>query len=313
MKAYPFLQKVFRRTAKVVLLFFVFLMVLHIILYLVSNHQIKKIEIKKIEDFLTEIPGKFVKVNGDRVHFIEKGKGTPVVFLHGFAGSTYNWEQTIYNDLPDNRRTICIDLFGMGFSERRENFQYDFPFWADQLYNTMNAMGILKASVVGFSLGGSVAVDFAAKYPEQVDRLVLISSLSPFDVTDLPVQSLIYFIPGGGEIMLTMPSIILSRFYPEKEYNRYRQTNSIIGTRQALLTFMKEVPDFQGLFFSYPKIQAKTLLIHGERDTVIPLSAIKRVVPRIPSCRAVYLENVGHWVLGEAKTRLVDELSVFLY
>jgi len=314
MSANRILRKMFQRIVKAGLIFLTLLLLLHIVLYLVSNHAIQKIETHKLEDFLTEIPGKWMDVKGDRVHFIEKGKGKPVIFLHGFAGSTDNWEQTIFSDLPENRRTICIDLFGMGFSERREGWHYDFPLWAEQVNNTMNSMGISEASVVGFSLGGSVAAVYAARYPEKVDRLVLISSLSPLDLTDLPFRSMIYYIPGGGEIVLTIPSVILSYLSPEdRQYDRYRQISSIIGTRQALLTFMQEIPDFPGLLSSYPKIRAGTLLIHGEQDRVVPLSAIKRIIPGIPSCRAVFLKNVGHWVLGEDGKRLVDELSVFLY
>lgn len=308
------LRKMVQRIVKAGLVFLTLLLLLHIVLYLVSNHAIQKIETHKLEDFLTEIPGKWMEVKGDRVHFIEKGKGKPVIFLHGFAGSTDNWEQTIFSDLPENRRTICIDLFGMGFSERREDWHYDFPLWAEQVNNTMNSMGISEASVVGFSLGGSVAAVFAARYPEKVDRLVLISSLSPMDPTDLPIRSMIYYIPGGGEIMLTLPSVILSYLSPEdQQYDRYRQINSIIGTRQALLTFMKDIPDFPGLSSSYPGIRAGTLLIHGEQDRVVPLSAIKRIIPGIPSCRAIFLKNVGHWVIGEDRKRVVDELSAFLY
>jgi pimeloyl-ACP methyl ester carboxylesterase len=134
------------------------------------------------------------------------------------------------------------------------------------------------------------------------------------DPTDLPIRSMIYYIPGGGEIMLTLPSVILSYLSPEdQQYDRYRQINSIIGTRQALLTFMKDIPDFPGLSASYPGIRSETLLIHGEQDKVIPISAAKRIIPVIPSCRAIFLKNVGHWVIGEDRKRVVDELSAFLY
>ncbi len=314
MSANRILRKLLQRIVKAGLIFLTVLFLLHIVLYFVSNYSIQKIETHKLEDFLTEIPGKWINVNGDRVHFIEKGKGNPVIFLHGFAGSTYDWEQTIFSDLPENRRSICIDLSGMGFSERRENWHYDFPLWAEQLNNTMNQMGISKASVVGFSLGGSVAAVFAARYPEKVDRLVLISSLSPMDIDNVPFRSMIYYIPGGGEIMLTIPLVIGSYFFQEnQQYKRYRQTSSIIGTRQALLTFMHEVPDFPGLFASYPRIRSKTLLIHGEQDSVVPLSSIKRIVPEIPDCRVIFLKNAGHWVIREDRKRVVDELGAFLY
>ena len=308
------LRQLFHRAARILLIGCSLLTVIHIILYLLSNYAIKKIEIRKIEDFSAEIPGKLLVINDDRIHYIEKGKGKPIIFLHGFAGSTDNWEQTIYRDLPENRRTICIDLFGMGFSERREAWHYDFPFWAEQVYDVMQVMKISRASIVGFSLGGSVAAMFAAKYPEKVERLVLISSLAPFNLSDLPIRSMIYYIPGGGEIMLTIPAVFLAYGSPESNaFKRYRQISSIIGTRHALLTFMKEVPDFQGLTSSYPRIKARTLLIHGTKDRVVPLSAVKRVVPHIPSCRSIYLDNVGHWVLGEARERLVLELTGFLY
>ena len=106
-----------------------------------------------------------------QLHHIEKGQGQPLILLHGNGESSDYFEHQI-SCFCDNYRVIAIDTRGHGLSPRGES-----PFticqFSDDLYEFMNAINIAKAIVLGFSDGGNIALEFALKHPEMVDKLIL--------------------------------------------------------------------------------------------------------------------------------------------
>jgi pimeloyl-ACP methyl ester carboxylesterase len=113
--------------------------------------------------------------NGEKIAYIEKGQGDKVILLiHGNFSSCYHYEP-LYKRIPDDYRVIVPDLRGYGDSS------YNTPIdtlheLADDVVLLLKALGIEKAVVTGWSLGGCVSMSMAARYPEMVEKLILISS-----------------------------------------------------------------------------------------------------------------------------------------
>jgi pimeloyl-ACP methyl ester carboxylesterase len=258
------------------------------------------------------VPGRLIDVRGRRVHVVERGAGAPLVLIHGFGGSTHDFEEFVLEPLGRTRRAIAVDLFGFGWSERSDDFRYGWTLWADQLAGTLDVLGLERASVAGHSMGGAVAAVFAARHPHRVDRLILADALYPSEPGETPWIFWALWTPGVGELLLglvdeaTAPGFSLA--YRERARAWYR----IRGTRRASLRYVREPGKLAELASVYPKIMASTLVLHGTDDESVPYAAMERTVPAIRAVQVVPLPAGRHFLLRDAPESFVREVDRFL-
>jgi pimeloyl-ACP methyl ester carboxylesterase len=105
---------------------------------------------------------------------VEKGPGAPLLLVHGFGASTFDYEERVLEPLARSHKVVAVDLYGFGWSERNDEFAYGWALWSEQLAGTLDALGIERAAIAGHSMGGAAAAVFAARHPERVE-----SSSSP--------------------------------------------------------------------------------------------------------------------------------------
>jgi pimeloyl-ACP methyl ester carboxylesterase len=117
------------------------------------------------------------EVDGLRLHYVVEGRGPAVVLLHGLGGFAQSWRHTI--DALASRATVfALDLPGFGRSAKPRTI-YRLGYFARALHGFLDAMGVGQASLVGHSLGGSVAVTYALTHPVRVERVALVAGLVP--------------------------------------------------------------------------------------------------------------------------------------
>lgn len=127
--------------------------------------------------------GAYIHVNGLRLHYVEQGSGPAVVILHGFTGSTASWS-SLLPTLAGNYRAIAVDLIGHGRSEApREWERYTMTRCVKDLLALLDRLDIQKAVLLGYSMGGRVALHLAAGAPHRIAALIL-ESTSPGLATD---------------------------------------------------------------------------------------------------------------------------------
>jgi pimeloyl-ACP methyl ester carboxylesterase len=279
------------------------------VLCLVGDHWIRAAEPESGEHLPAGIAGRVIMAGGHRVHIVEQGEGTPVLLVHGTAGSTFDWEAHALAPLARHHRVIAVDLLGMGFSERSDAFRYGFDLWTAQLAATLDVLGIPRAAVVGHSLGGAIAAVFAADYPERVERVVSVDS-GPW----MPWFLWLMMTPGAGEVMLGRVAYWPDLSDAESAYvNRMQQIYRIHGTRRTLLRYARGiVSDSAHYFGAYPRIAAPTLLLHGGADPIIPRRAAASLQRLIPHSRLVVIDGAGHFLMNDAPQQFVEEVEKFL-
>ncbi len=250
--------------------------------------------------------GKFVTVDGKKVHYIEKGNGAPLILIHGFLYHTVMWKKNI-DALAEKFKVYAIDLWGFGYSERLPQLDYGFPLFGRQIKGFMEALGIPRATLVGQSMGGGIAVYVAAHYPDKVDRLILVDpAVIPYPDT---IVATIYKLPGVGEFLNSLPGDFVMKnnlknfwFYdPRKVTDEYAaevlQPLCIQGSHEALMYILRNVlkePLVEKEARQLAQTNLPILLIHGREDKAVPLNRSRALNKLWKSSRLVIFERSGH-------------------
>ena len=117
---------------------------------------------------------KFLDLNGDRVAYRDEGSGEVLLLIHGMAGSSDAWRELVPR-LAKNYRVVAPDLLGHGQSTKPRG-DYSLGAFAVWLRDLLDELGIARATIVGHSLGGGVAMQFIYQHPDYCERIILISS-----------------------------------------------------------------------------------------------------------------------------------------
>ena len=128
---------------------------------------------------------KFLDLHGERVAYREAGAGETLLLIHGMAGSSATW-RAVLPQLSKKYRVVAPDLFGHGESAKPRG-DYSLGAFAAWLRDLLDELGITRATVVGQSLGGGVAMQFTYQHRQYCDRLVLISSRVPSSLSRSPI------------------------------------------------------------------------------------------------------------------------------
>jgi pimeloyl-ACP methyl ester carboxylesterase len=252
-------------------------------------------------------PGRVIQADGHRVRLLDVGTGPPVLLVAGTGGGVASWPPAVLDRLAEHHRVIAVDLYGMGFSERSDRFTYGFNLWSQQLVSVLDALSIPRASVVGHSLGGTVAIFFAAKHPDRVDRVVLAGS-----TISVPWWFPVLVIPGTGECFLAAQEVFGPTFSAEQRAQALAAYR-IRGTRAALLRYARHsVFEAGELSPAVAGIRAQVLQLHGSADEEVPLAAAQRLHTELRDARLVVIDGAGHFLMADAPDRFVSELDAFL-
>jgi len=250
--------------------------------------------------------GKFVTVDGKKVHYVEAGNGPPIILIHGFLYHTVMWKKNI-DALAGKFKVYAIDLWGWGYSERLKENEYSFERYGKQIVGFMDALNIKKATLAGQSMGGGISVYVAAHYPERVDRLILVDpAVIPYPMTTI---GKIYQFPFIGEFMNAIPGDALMKnniktiwFYDRKkvteEYCKevlqpFCIKGSYAGSMVILRNVLKE-PYVEKEANLLAKMSIPTLIIHGREDKAIPLDRSKRLNDLWKGSKLVIFDKAGH-------------------
>lgn len=270
----------------------------------------------------------FLTLNsGAKVHVVDEGPdGAPtLLMIHGFSASLHTWEAWA-SLLSDEYRVVRIDLPGHGLTRGvpLENITMDgFVALVDELADTMALEDMV---VIGSSMGGHVAWRYALEHPGDVDGLVLVAAAGwPEMEGDNP--PLIFSLMENAMVRklirdLDMSSMIRSglkdsvadpALVTDAMVERYTALSRAPGNRDALLQLMARSDDRA---LATPEMMARigapTLVMHGEKDGLIPVSAGRRFAETIPDADLVVYDDLGHLPQEEAPARSVADLRAFL-
>ncbi|MEU0468385.1 MULTISPECIES: alpha/beta fold hydrolase [unclassified Amycolatopsis] len=235
--------------------------------------------------------------------YTEAGSGSPVVWLHG-SGPGATGMSNFGGNLPafSDYRNIVVDLPGWGESPRPETDEPLIFHAADRVCRAMTALGIERAHLVGNSYGGAVAMRIAMRYPDRVDRLVLMApgGVLPPDAPPWPAGLARLF----GYMAADKPSReAMAEFVRLMVHDESLATEALIDERyESSLRAHPELPippNFGDLTPDLGLITAPTLLVWGREDQTVPLAWAPKILAGIPNAELRVLPNCRHWVQYE--------------
>jgi pimeloyl-ACP methyl ester carboxylesterase len=257
--------------------------------------------------------GRLVDVGGETIHYIDEGKGPPVVLIHGFGGHTFSYRSLI-PDLSRDHRVVALDLLGFGYSERVPGADYSHQAQAGRVLGLMDALGIERASIVGHSMGGEVAMRVAAADPERVDRLVLVASVSGDRVPTLPPTPLVKpFLPVFARFFgkrMFRRAFFDKSLATEEVWQAYHEPATIRGSMDGLYNIMKDTRRDPPIAFG--SITAPVLLMSAHHERIIPGWMSRRLSERFPEAETALIGDAGHMLLEERPAECNAILRCFL-
>ncbi len=260
-------------------------------------------------------------VIGTQLHVRDDGPKTApaIIFLHGFGASLHTWEPWA-RALAADWRVIRYDQPGSGLSPPDATGIYTDARALQLLEALMDQLGVPRATLVGNSMGGRIAWSFAARQPQRVNQLVLISPdgfESQGFAYDKPAQVpavlglMRQVLPRPVLRMNLAPAYADPKALTDELVDRYFDLLRAPGAREAMLQRMRQhvlqnpVPWLQ-------KITAPTLLLWGEDDKLIPIANADDYTRALPDSRLVRLTGLGHLPHEEDPARSLVPLRAFL-
>src|SRR5438128_3839737 len=267
------------------------------------------------------------EINGVKLHYITAGHGAPLILLHGYAETSLMWKPII-PVLAERFTVIAPDLPGIGDSDIPAH-GLDMKSAAISIHDLAKSLGVQKAEVVGHDIGLMVAYAYAAQFPTEVTKLVLMDAFLP----GVPGWEAIYNAPNVWHFRFNGPTpeaLVKGRertyfeyFWndfaadkthsiPEADRKAYTEAYSKPGRMRAAWAYFASWPELAKDFaqLSQTKLTMPVLSIGGEKSLGNELAAQMKVVGT--DVTVVVLPNTGHWILEERPKETTDALVKFL-
>ena len=277
----------------------------------------------------SEIPVSEIELHGHCVTYREVGSGPVLVLIHGVTGNMQTWDEVL-PELAEHYTVVTPDLLGHGLSAKPRG-DYSLGAFASGIRDLLGALGHFRATVVGHSLGGGIAMQMAYQFPERVERLGLVSSGGlgeevsvALRAATLPGSELVIpliahntLIDAGRLVgrLLANVGIIVS---PDRaEVARGYASLSDAEARRAFIHTMRAVIDHGGQRVSardrlYLTETMPSLILWGKRDRIIPSAHGHRAHKEMPGSRYELFESSGHFPHVSEPRRFVAALRSFI-
>jgi pimeloyl-ACP methyl ester carboxylesterase len=258
-----------------------------------------------------------IQANGIAIHYEIHGTGEPVVLIGGLGADTFLWfRQT--PELAKHFQVIVFDNRGSGESDKPEE-AYTIKMFADDTAGLLKALGATRAHIVGASLGGCIAQEFALNYPAMVNKLVLVSTnFGGPNAIQTPKETILEMMNRTGNPETDIrnnfklfTSAEWQQAHPElvDEYVRWR-----VAHPQPVAAYQRQAMATPGFNAEerVAQITAQTLIAHGDHDRVVPVENARMLAAKIPNSMLMIFPNGGHAFTIEMADQFNAALVQFL-
>ena len=264
-----------------------------------------------------------ITVGGIETNYHDLGEGRTVVFVHGSGpgvSAWANWRPNLQAIADRGLRCLAPDMAGFGYSGAPPGLAFSRDGWVAHLAGFIDALVPAgeKVSIVGNSFGGAIALAYAIRFPERVDRLVLMGAVG----LDFPITPELDGVWGHVATLENMREMMKIFAFDQSLVNddladlRHRAATRP-GVMEAFSAMFPEPRQeaLRGLASAEADVAGvtvPTLVIHGREDRVIPVAVSKRLFELLPQSELHLFRNCGHWTQIEKRDRFNALVGGFL-
>ncbi|MFP4321847.1 MAG: alpha/beta fold hydrolase [Anaerolineales bacterium] len=255
------------------------------------------------------------------IHYEVYGKGRPVLFLHGWLGSWQLWRETIAR-VGERYRTYSLDFWGFGeskgFGPQNEAVQeFTVSAFVDMVGQFMNKLGIPKAAVIGHSMGGTVAMSSAIRYPERVVKTCAIGS-------PINGETLYWALKIGGNPFMASLGFLVPpalRFIIGSYVYMAANDGQVVRTmvlddlsRTTMQSFFESINTLRrtDLTSELAQVQQPLLGIYGKKDIIVSPKNHKIMQNLVPHAEVKWYPNSGHFPMIDDQEKFIEDILEFL-
>lgn len=267
--------------------------------------------------------GRFVTVDGNRVHYVDKGEGRPIVFIHGLGGNLHHFRHPLFGAFGEGYRLIAMDRPGAAWSTRTDGGDGRLTEQAQFVHRFIATLGLEKPLLVGHSLGGAIALATALDYPDDVSGVALISPLTHFGGGVAPqfrslyirkpwLRRLAAWTVAVPRALKEGPALLAFLFGPQEPPPDFAVAGgAMIGLRPSHFyatstDFVGSGRDLRRMQARYGELQVPLGILFGDADRVLDYQ--QHGVPMLEEAKSVDLEilpGLGHMPQFIAPERVV--------
>ncbi|RMF90438.1 MAG: alpha/beta fold hydrolase [Methanobacteriota archaeon] len=265
---------------------------------------------------------RYAEAEGVRLAYISKGRGEPLLLVHGITTYSFLWRRMIPG-LAKRFKVIAPDLLGCGDSDKPPDRSYSISAQADLLARFLDALGIEKVHFTGHDIGGGIGQIFAVRYPERTTSLVLINTIG-YDYW--PVQPITSMrIPILRELgMAALDRGFLRLLVRRGLYHKDRVTEELMDlfraplrTREGRRGFLRlaksldnrHLMDIAG---DLKRMKTSTLIIRGDADPYLSPEISERLHRDIPGSKLIVIPTGGHFIQEDEPELLTEHIIDFI-
>ncbi|MFM7433368.1 MAG: alpha/beta fold hydrolase [Gammaproteobacteria bacterium] len=293
-----------------------------VVLLLIGAVVYRDVPATEVEAKWATPPSKFVVIDGVRLHYRDEGSGPVVVLLHANYSSLFMWEPWVAS-LRDHYRVIRVDLPAHGLTGPEPNGNYSLERIQALFERFVDERGLQRFTVVGTSIGGTVAMRYTAAHPERIERLVLISPGSL--EARVRGRTTPANVPRVADILGYVMPKAFTRFLLTNDYgDPARLTDAVTdewyemwmreGNRLAMINLLRQNVS-GGVEDKIRAVKVPVLLIWGEKNKRVPLALAyetQKLLENSPEVKLEVLPGIGHMLVQEAPAQSAQLIRRYL-
>lgn len=260
---------------------------------------------------IPDLPSYHIQTPGARIHARSLGEGAPLVLLHGLSSSSTDW-LPIAPGLATNYRLLLLDMRGHGQSSLATEGGYTISRMAADVAVVLDAFEIERAHLLGLSLGGCVAIQFAVDYPDRVQRMVLVNTFARLRGAGVgSLRRRLTRVSAALRDMDRLAQYVATSLFDDPEYQRITyermRRNDLGAIRRTMLTLLRF-----NLLDQLHRVRSPTLVLVGDRDKTVPFRCATEIMARLPSARMRVIPDAGHALPYDQPATFIDAVLDFL-
>jgi len=257
---------------------------------------------------------KFIEIDGNKIRYLESGDSKKtLVLVHGLGASAERWDQVIPL-FEDDYHVIVPDLIGFGYSDK-PLADYTPEFFSEFLKKFFVASGIKRPNLIGSSLGGQVSAEFTFSYPQDVEKLILVSPSGAMKQStpalDAYIMAALY--PNAESAKNAFEMMECSgKNVDQKVVDGFIERMQLPNAKLAFMSTLLGLKNSELVSSKLQTISTPTMIIWGSNDPVIPINYADSFVSAIQDCRFFRMDGCGHTPYVQDPHLFVSKVLEFL-